>query len=335
MYKRQVVEINQDLKRTKKAVIALGCSFTQGQGAVDDELYDCYNWKYTKEGEPLLPDVSKKERIAILNNYPDVTKSFSGDLDFTFLEYKNSYVNVLCKKYLHGEYTPINLGMRGCGNRGTIKELYLHPEILWNYAEEIIVIFSPSGLERFDFINDTCIDHHRWIAMWPHYESMEKDTARRSLWEGYSKCIWSEKNEIIEQICHVQELMSWCKNKNAKLIITPAFDRKYNKEYFRHMLSQEITRDNTVHELKASFLNKHPDCNLVNLYPWDNFFYPDGHRTFADLALANDHGVDDKTDYYNQFLGKRSPHGWITPCAHPGQKAHDLFAKLLADHIKF
>jgi len=333
MYKRQIVEINQDLKRTKKAIIALGCSFTQGQGALDDKLYDHYKWKYIREGEPLVPDISKKERDAILKNYPDVTKQLTGDLDFTFLEYKNAYVNVLCKKYLQSEYTPINLGMRGCGNRATIKELYLHPEIFWDYAEEIIVIFSPSGLERFDFVNDTYDDHYRWVAMWPHYNSMEKKSARRSLWEGYNKCIWSEKSEIIEQICHVQELISWCKNKNAKLIITPAFDKKYDREYFRHMLGQEIIRDNNGHTFKKTLFNKHSDWKLASLYPWNNFFYPDGYKTFSELALANDDGVDDKTDHYFQFLGKRSPQGWITPCAHPGQKAHDLFAKLLANHI--
>ena len=39
MYQIQVNEINKKLKNNKKAIIAIGCSFVQGQGAVDDELY--------------------------------------------------------------------------------------------------------------------------------------------------------------------------------------------------------------------------------------------------------------------------------------------------------
>jgi hypothetical protein len=63
-------------------------------------------------------------------------------------------------------------------------------------------------------------------------------------------------------------------------------------------------------------------------------FKPDGFKTFADLAMSRETSVEDKTDFFFQFLGKRSPNGWMTPCAHPGAKAHDLFASLLYNHIK-
>ena len=33
-------------------------------------------------------------------------------------------------KYFAGKsHTPINLGIRGCGNRASIKELYMYPEL--------------------------------------------------------------------------------------------------------------------------------------------------------------------------------------------------------------
>ena len=42
MYQNQIKKINEQLKTTDKAIIALGCSFVQGQGAVNDELYTEY-----------------------------------------------------------------------------------------------------------------------------------------------------------------------------------------------------------------------------------------------------------------------------------------------------
>ena len=65
MYKEQVRKITKDLKRTKKAIIAIGCSFVQGQGAVDDKLYQDYTWEY-HEGRPLTIDLTDKHRKRLL-----------------------------------------------------------------------------------------------------------------------------------------------------------------------------------------------------------------------------------------------------------------------------
>jgi hypothetical protein len=72
---------------------------------------------------------------------------------------------------------------------------------------------------------------------------------------------------------------------------------------------------------------------LVELFPWKNMFYPNDYKTFADLALSQEAEITDKTDFYFQFLGNRSPGGWITSCAHPGNKAHELFANCLFKKI--
>ena len=301
MYKSQIKDINRSLSKTQKAIIALGCSFVQGQGAVDDALYENYTWKFKKEGTPLQIEISKKDKENIIRFYP-LVNSHDGELDFTFMEYKNSFVNVLCNKYLDKEYTPINLGLRGCGNRATIKELYLNNEIKWNRAVEKIVIYCPSGLERFDFVNDTYTDHFRWVCMWPHYEGVSDTPIKQLLWEGYAKNIWSEKNQIIEQICHVQELITWCNLNNAKLIITPAFDKRYDKEYFEFILSQYVERNNEKVTISKHKFKKHPDVDLVNLFPWENLFYPNNCKTFVELALSNESNIENKLDHYFQFL---------------------------------
>ena len=334
MYSKQITKINKDLEKTGKAIIALGCSFVQGQGAVDDELYTNYKWSYNGLGAPLEIQVDDAERNFILNNYKNVEITYD-KLDFTFMEYENSFVNVLCQKYFQGEYTPINFGLRGCGNRATIKELHFHPDIRWDLMKEIIVIYAPSGFERFDFINDTYDDHFRWTCMWPHYEDIDQPE-RKKLWEGYATQIWSDRFQVFEQIGHVQELVTWCNSKNAKLIITPGFERRYTREYFTESLKSIVRRDKNHVKYKSKFTDKFIDRTkfekYVELFPWDSIFEPNGFKTFADLTMSNEE-LDDNTDHFFQFLGTGSPNMWITPCAHPSAKAHDLFAEVLYKYL--
>jgi len=337
MYKRHVKQINNDLKNTRKAIISLGCSFVQGQGAVNDELYSQCEWRYTGLGNALEIHLDENQKKEVLAKYPNVEKGFDGKMDFTFMEYDNAFVNVLCKKYFEGKYTSINLGIRGCGNRATIKELHFNPQLNWDMMDEIIVIYCPSGVERFDFIKDDYTEHFRWKSMWPSPDNAH-NAGRKALWEGYAKTLWSEKFGVMEQIGHVQELLTWCKSKNAKLIITPSFDRRYYKQHFKENLSENLNRgyDTKAEEQLTpkhiSIQGPHSDVDLLNLFPWDNMFKPQNCETFADLSMSQEK-LADLNDHFFQFLGKGSPDKWITPCAHPAAKSHDLFAKLLHEHI--
>ena len=335
MYYKQIAEINESIKHTKKAIISIGCSFVQGQGAVNPELYEDYNWNYDGIGVPLYLKLDASEEKELLKKYPSIVK-IAGDLNFRFMEYENAFVNVLCKKYFNGEYTPINLGLAGCGNRGSIKELYFYPEINWHEVEEFIVIYCPSGPERFDFANDQWTDHGHWVCMWPHWHDKE-DGPRRGLWKGYDECVYSEKSEILEQIANVQELMLWCKHhNNARLIITPGFDHRYSKDHFKKSLKMSIGR--SIEGLKLpSFkmpgMDPHDNRQhrqLLASWPWECMFKPDGYETFADLVTGQE-GVKD--DHFFNYLGTGSPNGWVTACAHPTAKGHDLFAKILHKHI--
>jgi hypothetical protein len=331
VYKSQIPKINEALEKNKKAIIALGCSFVQGQGAFNDELYQEYKLKSTDFGTPLEFDLTLEEQTEILKRYDNVRRG-PGKLDFTFMEYDNAFVNVLCNKYFNGEYTPINLAIRGCGNRATIKELYFYPEIRWDLIEETIVIYCPSGLERFDFINDSTQEHFRWKCMWPHYKNIENSN-RKLLWQGYAETLSSDKFEVLEQISHVQELIQWCKLHKAKLIITPGFDRRYTKDHFENALRTNIKRDINGNILEKEKYKTKEDVRLtLNMFPWDNMFKPNGFETFADLVISQEHDVNPE-DYFFQFLNKGSPNMWVTPCSHPSAKGHDFFAKVLYEHL--
>ena len=338
MYDYQISKINYTINKTGKAIVALGCSFVQGQGAYNDELYEKYNWVHPGMGYPLRIEASLRDKKEIASKYNDIKLDSSGFLDMNMMEYSNAFVNVLCMRYFGGEYAPINFGMRGTGNRGQMKELYFRPEINWDKIKELIVIYCPSGIERFDFVNDLWPEHFHFKAMWPQNPPPKNPEDVKDLWKGYGETIYSEKQGIIEQIGHVQELLNWCKVRNAKLIITPGFDGRYNKDTFCKELSKSIERD-PAGNIKSitepgllSYDNAKGHKKLADLWPWELMFKPEGYNTFVELAMSKE-DLKDKVDYFFQFQGKRSPKGWMTPCSHPGQKAHDLFAKLLYNHI--
>lgn len=329
MYKKQIKQINNSLRHTKKAIIALGCSFVQGQGAIDDYFYEDYKWEYTI-GIPLDIKASTEQKLQILKKHPELS-IHNGKIDFTFMEYENAFVNVLCKKYLNGAYTPMNFGLRGCGNRASIKDLYFQTEIEWNLAEEIIVLYVPSGVERFDFLNDTWTDHFHFKAMWPN---QHENPHRNQLWEGYKKTLWSEKFGVLEQISNVLELQNWCKLKNAKLFITPGFDTRYTRKHFLHELNTVVVRNG--HELiesqRSNIIFNQDEASLVDLFPWECMITPGGYNTFLELALSHEPTIPPE-DFFFRCAGVGSPNKWITPCSHPSAKAHDLFAKHLSESI--
>lgn len=340
MREKQIQRINKKLQHTDKAIIALGCSFAEGQGAINDELFNDYKWSFQGMGKPLQLDVSIEEAKEIVKRYPhqlSLSNNTPPIINWTMMELDNSFSHVLAEKYFDDEYVAINMGIRGTGNRGQIKELYFRPEIHWHKIKKIIVVYCPSGPERFDFVNDLWDHHYHWKAMWPRQDPDEKD--RKLLWEGYGKSVYSEKQAIIEQIANVQELLTWCQLKNASLIITPGFDVRYRKDNFVEELEKNINRTVTgdIKEeglIEGLFKNKTNHSYLADMWPWEKMFKPDGHETFIRLCMAQEaEPIKSSIDYFFQFLGNRSPNGYITSCAHPGQKGHDLFAKLLHKHI--
>lgn len=337
MYYQQVERINRDIARTRRAIITLGCSFVQGQGAVNDELYQEYKWVFKKLGVPLQLEVNSQQKADILARYPNVSLDHQKNLNFVHMEYDNAFCNVLASKYFEGSYAAINLGMRGNGNRGTIKELYFHPELNWDQIDEKIVIYCPSGLERFDFANDNWYGHHHWTCMWPHYRDFEPGP-RKILAEGYAKRLHSEKFEIIEQIAHAQELLTWCKLHKARLIIFSAFDRRYNRAHFVKEMNKRHHRDMTGHLFETIDETHEPElkaevARTIELFPWEHMITVDGvYPTFADLCMGQEF-PDWEFRHFFEYNGKSSPNNWITSCAHPSAKGHDLFAKKLHEHI--
>ena len=335
MRKEAISQINEDIKRTKRAIISLGCSFVQGHGAVDDSIYRNYVWTGTPGSGVITWD--KKSMQSLVKDFPEIKITPQGDIHFYLNEEKNAFVNVLAKKYFEGSYASINLGISGSGNRATIKELYFYPDINWKELNEIIVIYCPTSAERFDFIDDQfhrLNEHARWCSSWPR--TSEEQNPVTTLWQGYAKAVHSTKFEIIEQIAHMQELLLWCEHKNAKLIIVPSFSNHYNRENFIGSISKQIYRDSNRKIIKESeYLdsNYQSAVELSDMWPWDKMFYPGGNLTFMDLVLRQEFPNEKILPWFYSFSGVGSPNMWVTPCCHPSAKAHELFAKYLHEHI--
>ena len=317
MYKRQYQEINNSLRTTKKAIIGIGCSFMQGQGALSKELLSDYSWETLSTGRMLLKSSDDRKKILKSKYHLD---EVNGELDFTYMEYNNSFLNKLCNKYLNGKYTPINFGMRGNGNRASIKQLYLHPEIDWKYAEEIIVIYMPSGIERFDFASTNFAEHFNFITMWPNYTDASVSGDRKKLWEGYAKTVWGSSHEVLEQIINAQELLTWCQLKNAKLVTLLGFDPRYNREYFLTSLKDYCNN------------NMFAWCDvIIDSFPWETIIEVGGYKMFLEYTMDQENLPWD--DYWS-WRGKGTPKKWLSPCCHPSELAHDGYAQMVYNELQ-
>jgi len=298
------------IDKNSKILIGIGDSFTEGHGACTNELWEKCNWNLDK-----LPDGTSM----------DYQKSF----------YENSWVHKLCKNHLT-DYTPINLGMTGRGNRGPIKELYLHPELKMETAKEKIVIFMLSGYERFDFVHREFNQHIHYQTMWPRISNNIK---QNDLWETYGEYVYSDRVAIIEMLLGIAEVKMWCKANDATLILTSAFRPDYKREIFK----DKILNDCECNGGKTpNYLKKQVDYveRIVNIIDWDDFLYPEGYHCFSDYLLHLE-GRDDLVNninenlFYNfgQSLEKLSPKGYITNCSHPSERGHEEISKILYNHI--
>ena len=203
-------DIIKKLSPNSKIIIGIGDSFTQGQGACSEDIWEKYNWDVEN-----IP----KEDERLVNS----------------IFYENSWVNQLCKNHLT-DYIPINFGMAGRGNRAAVKQLSMHPTFKFDTIKEKIVIFMLSGMERFDFVHKKFKEHLYFKTMWPSYLYNGNE---KGLWAEYLTHIYSDRSATIELILNINEVQVWCKANNAKLIIISAFSTDYNIDSFYNKIKGE------------------------------------------------------------------------------------------------
>jgi hypothetical protein len=243
-----------------------------------------------------------------------------------------TFLNILCKSYLKNQYTPINFGQEAAGNYAAISRLFLY-DIPWKSLDELIVIFMPTGMQRFDIIKDenNLGVGNEFRTVWPFYRQPRR--ANDQYWvgmcEGYENTCYSSRFEVLNTILNFQILNSWVSDNNAKLIVFPAFNNEYNKEYFKDVLSQELSRStkNFLKEPKVTTLNHYNYDFLVNSVPWDKFITIDNSSSFFEMCFRRDRNYNPKHSMYD-VINKQLQfnNDWIMPRGHPSVHGHRFLA---------
>jgi hypothetical protein len=282
-----------------KLLIGIGDSFCAGRGACSIELWEKYGW--------------------------DMERMYGeGGAEVEESNYANSWVNQLCKNHMP-DWTPLNLGMSGKGNRYAIKELMVNPLLGIEKAKEKIVVFAVSGFERFDLAKDLVGEEH-FTTQWPVYGGYkEKKLGYSELTLENGDSLYSEKFVISEFILNIIELMNWCKLHNAKLLLMSAFTPEFNKNHFIDVLSPNVT----------SVLGQMKLDELIWSVPWERIIRPLGFSCITDMLMHLEGWDKDLPGYgfRNMKIDTIGPNGYMTKCQHPSEKGHKLLAEIIYEHI--
>ena len=303
----------EKLKLTKnsKALIVLGDSFVEGQGALTDYVWEKYGWSE-----------DNFNRIGVV-------KDGTWNPEHEYIrteEMNNSFPSVICRNYMK-DWIPVNLGFRGNGNRAGVKALTTcYPDLNLHLPKEKVVIFFVGQFCRYDFVAKDFDSHAMWHTIWPHADPGIDNIGEKHLWNGYATEVHTDLTEMLEFIFLVKELQMWCELHNAKLVLINSFEYNFDK----------------THMLKVAKSHNYPKYVelLVDKFPWNLVMkHPKGKRAMID-ELLDAEGRLDLAKHQHQFYfwakehEKGTPNGYFTPCAHPTIKGHELYAKLIYQHLK-
>ena len=354
---RDLNKIEAGLKEKKKAFIGLGCSFVEGQNALDDDLFDNYAPDYDNLRYSFLKyDLAK--RADIVQRHEGLKLMFREDdyeVDAEDMQAKNAFTNQICERHLP-DYHPVNMGSRGNGNRCSISRLMYYP-FDWKQCDDIIVNLCLSGIARYDHIYDTykhegkftCDHRTTWPNKWEDAECGENSW--KMLEYATHRALWSEKEQVNRLLIDVANLKNWCDAHGAKLVLTIAFEPfSYTRDFLKKNLMSEIHRKDdgsikqildpheiekyhgTEHHKKLWEENKEMIEKRLDAFPWDCLVKLGGEEDFSSMALKNE-GLEKQSMYEIIKTGKETKNRWMLKCGHPGEKAHKQYADFLFDEI--
>ena len=288
----------------KKYIIGLGCSWTQGEGGYPEEIWKEYGGRVQIRHGP--------------------------DYHLRKYEHENSWVNVLCRDHFP-EYTPVNLGVRGIGNRAAVHQLHFVDNIDWSNSEGIIV-FMMSGMERFDFFQEQPLRasnpnepdgyskgqyaHSKWRTMWPIPGQGGGDSP---LYDVYGKMLWSEQFQAAEQMMALLDAQTFARLHGFKLVIANGFNQSHQQGVKEYLLQ-----------------NAGP---LVVKFDWSGYVHDETPYVAFVQKLVWLDGLLDPKDwgaYFNLYYNRDYPAEHLTNCqgAHPTIKGYKVIGDELAEFIK-
>jgi hypothetical protein len=283
----------------KKYIIGLGCSWTQGEGGYPDEIWHEYNGR------------------------PQISLRGKDDYHIRHYEHENSWVNVLCRDHFT-DHTPINLGIKGIGNRAAVEQLHFCDRIDWENSTGTIILMM-SGFERLDLprtdsgsngqddgYSNGEYPHYKWNTAWPH-------DSQHLFWKSYAKELWSERFVATGQMMALLNLQCFAKAKGFNLVIANAFNQQPPGVI-------EYLRDNTG--------------ALCDKFDWSTYLHntTDYVAFVQKLVELDDIMPKENWGAFHQYYFKRTwPAEYLTNCegAHPTIKGYKVIADELATFIKY
>lgn len=265
-----------------KKLIGLGCSWAQGEGGYPEHIWKQYNGRVNLRGV--------------------------SDVHLRPYEYENSWVNVLCKKHLP-EYEPVNLGVRGIGNRAAVKQLYLTEDVNWEEDEGIIILFL-AGIERLGVFNNQPHEHYRYTHAWP----VDHDPPIL-FWQAYQKELHGYPMICMETITAILEAQVFAERYGFKFF----FANAYNPDHL------------------PTFFQTHVD-KFADLVKWENYMNTEKFFNFIEHLVALDDIIPkDKqgnTAYWSHYPQLPWPATYLTNCIHPTIKGYEVIADLMFNFIQ-
>lgn len=283
-----------------KYVIGLGCSWTQGEGGYPDEIWHQYNGR------------------------PQISLRGKSDYHIRHHEHENSWVNRLAVDHFP-DHTPINLGVKGIGNRAAVEQLHFCDKVDFTNSEGIIVLLL-SGFERLDLPgthsegngeNDGYSNgqyrHHKWQTAWPI-------DSQNSFWKSYAKDLFSERFVATGQMMALLNVQAFAKSVGYKLIVANAFNQVHNGNIYEY--------------LKAN------TGDLVDKFDWSCYLHnTTDYVAFVQKLVQLDNIMDanDWQGFHQQYFSRTWPAEYLTNCegAHPTIKGYKVIADELANFIKY
>ena len=282
-----------------KYIIGLGCSWTQGEGGYPDEIWHQYNGR------------------------PQISLRGKDDYHIRHYEHENSWVNVMCRDHFT-DHTPINLGVKGIGNRAAVEQLHFCDKIDWKNSEGIIVLMM-SGFERLDlpgtyshsngqddgYSNGEYM-HYKWNTAWPH-------DSQNIFWKAYAKHLWSERFVATNQMLTLLNLQNFADTHNFKLVIANAFNQR---------------NEGIIEYLRAN------TGSLCDKFDWSSYVHnTTKYVAFVQKLVVLDNIMDPNRWYgfHEHYFNRTWPAEYLTNCegAHPTIKGYKVIADELAAFVKY
>lgn len=282
-----------------KYIIGLGCSWTQGEGGYPDHIWQQYNGR------------------------PQHSLRGKDDYHIRQYEHENSWVNVLCRDHFT-DYTPVNLGVKGIGNRAAVEQLHFCDIVDWESSQGIIVLMM-SGFERLDLPgtfsesnnqNDGYSNgdyrHYKWNTAWPH----ESDNR---FWKTYARDLWSERFVATGQMLALLNLQNFARTHNFKIVVANAFNQRSEGII-------EYLRNNTG--------------SLCDKFDWSSYLHnTTEYVAFVQKLVELDNIMDPNHwgGFHQHYFKRAWPAEYLTNCegAHPTIKGYETIATELASFIKY